>query len=329
VRRRNFIKIGLQTGVSLTLGATLLACTKNKKMSTTPTTSPIAICTWGFTKANAAAGKALEEGKTALEAAIIGVQVEEENIKNTTVGKGGTPDREGHVTLDACVMDHTGNCGAVVFVEGFTRVAALARVVMEQTPHVMMAGKGAEQLALDHGFNKEDLLTETSKKQHREWLKTSDYKPIINIENHDTIGMLCMDNNGDISGACTTSGLSYKMHGRVGDSPIIGSGLFIDNEIGGAAATGMGEEIMKSVGSFLIVELMRSGKTPQEACEETVMRIIAKNSDYANFQVAYIAINKKGETGSYCIHNGFEMMEYKHENNERKLSASYLPQPEQ
>jgi N4-(beta-N-acetylglucosaminyl)-L-asparaginase len=138
-----------------------------------------------------------------------------------------------------------------------------------------------------------------------------------------------MDNNGDISGACTTSGLSYKMHGRVGDSPIIGSGLFIDNEIGGAAATGMGEEIMKSVGSFLIVELMRAGKSPREACEEAVMRSIAKNSAYANFQVAYIAINKKGETGSYCIHNGFEMMEYKNENNERKLSASYLPQPEQ
>lgn len=328
MKRRNFIKLGLQSGVSLTLGATLLSCKNDTIMSNSSTsTTPVSICTWGFTKANAAAGKALEEGKTALDAAITGVQVEEENIKNTTVGKGGTPDREGHVTLDACVMDHTGNCGAVVFVEGFTQVAALARVVMEETPHVMLAGKGAQDLALKHGFVKEDLLNDKTRQNYREWLKTSEYRPIINIENHDTIGMLCMDKNGDISGACTTSGLSYKMHGRVGDSPIIGSGLFIDNKIGGAAATGMGEEIMKSVGSFLIVELMRQGKSPQEACEEAIKRIIDNNSDYSNFQVAYIAINKMGETGSYCIHNGFAMMEYKNGHNQRKLSSSYLPAP--
>nr|WP_228547166.1 N(4)-(beta-N-acetylglucosaminyl)-L-asparaginase [Nonlabens antarcticus] len=285
---------------------------------------PIAICTWGFVSANAAAGKALASGMTALDAAIVGVAVEEEDIRNTTVGKGGAPDREGNVTLDASVMDQYGNCGAVVCVENYTNVAALAKKVMTETPHVMLAGEGAQEFAEKQGFKKEELFTENSKKEYREWLKTAEYKPIINIENHDTIGMICRDGNGDISGACTTSGLSYKMKGRVGDSPIIGAGLFIDNEVGGAAATGMGEEIMKSVGSFLIVELMRNGMSPQDACEEAVMRTIRKNPGFKDFQVAYVAMNKKGETGSYCIHKGFAMMEYRDGVNSRIDTASYL-----
>ncbi|PQJ31041.1 glycosylasparaginase [Nonlabens arenilitoris] len=325
MKRRHFIKKTAQGSAALTLGATLLSCVESTNKSImTNKTAPIAICTWGFTEANRTAGKALENGLTALDAAIKGVAVEEENVKNTTVGKGGAPDREGSVTLDACVMDSNGDCGAVVCVENITNVAALAKVVMEETPHVMLAGKGAEELAYKNGFQAEQLLTDSSEAAYREWLKTSEYKPIINIENHDTIGMLCMDQHGDIAGACTTSGLSYKMKGRVGDSPIIGSGLFVDNEIGGAAATGMGEEIMKTVGSFLIVELMRQGKTPQEACEEAVKRIITKNKNIENFQVAYIALNKKGETGSYCIHPGFAMMKYKDGVNERIASTAAL-----
>ena len=323
MKRSDFIKLSAAGGISLTLGTQLLGCTNNKKQKKMSQSKPISICTWGFVNANAAAADALESGMNALDAAITGVQVEEENIKNTTVGNGGTPDREGYVTLDACVMDHNGNAGSVVYVENYTRVAALAKIVMEETPHVMLAGRGAEDLAEKNGFTKQDLLNENTKSAYREWLKTSDYKPVINIENHDTIGMLCMDKKGDISGACTTSGLAYKMHGRVGDSPIIGSGLFVDNEVGGAAATGMGEEIMKSVGSFLIVELMRQGRTPQEACEEAVHRIVKKGG-YEDFQVAYIAINKNGETGSYCIHPGFAMMEYRDGKNERINSKSFI-----
>jgi N4-(beta-N-acetylglucosaminyl)-L-asparaginase len=285
---------------------------------------PVSICTWGFTRANEAAGNALNNGIKALDAAIIGVEVEEFNIKNTTVGKGGTPDREGHVTLDACVMDSDGNCGAVMFVEGFTRVTALSKIVMEKTPHSILVGDGAEQLALKHGFIKENLLTDLASKNYREWLKTSNYLPVINIENHDTIGMVCLDQYGDIAGACTTSGLSYKMHGRVGDSPVIGSGLYIDNEVGGAAATGMGEEIIKSVGSFLIVELMRQGYSPQKACEEAINRIVSKSTNHKDFQVAFIAINKNGETGSYCIHPGFAMMEYRNGENKRIETKSVL-----
>jgi N4-(beta-N-acetylglucosaminyl)-L-asparaginase len=326
MKRRNFIKNASLTGVGIAVGSTLNACQnkdmtnssklKNESKTIDATKFPIAVCTWGFSAANAKAGKALSEGKKALDAAIEGVAVEEENIKNTTVGKGGAPDREGNVTLDACVMDSNGDCGAVVFVENITNVAALARKVMEETPHVMLAGKGAEEFAYTQGFEKETLLTDASKSAWEAWLKSPEYKPIINIENHDTIGMLCIDKDGDIAGACTTSGLSYKMKGRVGDSPIIGSGLFIDNEIGGAVATGMGEEIMKTVGSFLIVELMRNGMSPQAACEEAIRRIVSKNNRYKDFQIAYVAINKAGEVGSYCIHEGFTIMKYQDEKNE-------------
>jgi N4-(beta-N-acetylglucosaminyl)-L-asparaginase len=220
-------------------------------------------------------------------------------------------------------MNSNGDCGAVLCVENITNVAALAKKVMEETPHVMLAGKGAEEFAYSQGFKKEELLTETSKKAWEKWKLTSKYKPIINIENHDTIGMLTMDKDGNIAGACTTSGLGYKMKGRIGDSPIIGSGLFIDNEIGGAVATGLGEEVVKTVGSFLIVELMRQGKSPQEACEEAIRRIVSKNNRYKDFQIAYLAMNKAGEVGSYCIHKGFTHMKYQNDVNEQ-IQSDYF-----
>jgi N4-(beta-N-acetylglucosaminyl)-L-asparaginase len=312
--------------VGVGIGTALLGCDEKKEDTISEekpkptmqkrTDAPIAICTWQFTQANQKAGDALAAGKPALDAAIEGVAVEEENLKNTTVGKGGAPDREGNVTLDACVMNPEGDCGAVLCVSTITNVAALARKVMEDTPHVILAGEGAEEFGYKVGFKKENLLTEESKKAWEEWLKSPEYKPIINIENHDTIGMLTMDKGGDIAGACTTSGLSSKMKGRVGDSPIIGSGLFLDNEVGGAVATGMGEEVLKTVGSFLIVELMRNGMSPQAACEEAIKRIVSKNTRYKDFQIAYIAMNKAGETGAYCIHEGFTMMKYENDKNE-------------
>ena len=322
MKRRNFIKNASLTGVGFTVGASVIACNEQEKSSLKETVAidsskfPIAICTWGFAEANAKAGEALSKNTSALDSAIVGVAIEEENIKNTTVGKGGTPDRDGNVTLDACVMNSNGECGAVLCVENITNVAALAKKVMEDTPHVMLAGKGAEEFAYSQGFKKEELLTEASKKAWGKWKETSKYKPIINIENHDTIGMLTMDKVGNIAGACTTSGLGYKMKGRIGDSPIIGSGLFIDNEIGGAVATGMGEEVVKTVGSFLIVELMRQGKSPQEACEEAINRIVSKDNRYKDFQIAYLAINKAGEIGSYCIHKGFTYMKHQDGENE-------------
>ncbi len=337
MKRRKFIKKTALTGIGIAAGTVLSACNNNSEKTTSIHSTeekntmtnmrnqfPIAICTWAFTNANAKAGEELSNNKSALDAAISGVEVEEENLKNTTVGKGGAPDREGNVTLDACVMNSDGDCGAVVCVNTITNVAALARKVMEETPHVMLAGEGAEEFGYRQGFKKENLLTEASKRDWEEWKKSPEYKPIINIENHDTIGMLTIDKNGDIAGACTTSGLSYKMKGRVGDSPIIGSGLFLDNEIGGAVATGMGEEVMKTVGSFLIVELMRNGMSPQAACEEAIRRIVTKNKRHKDFQIAYIAINKAGDVGSYCIHEGFTYMKYQNGKNENIKSGFVL-----
>ena len=318
MKRRNFIfdifSVGIVSAMSTKLRAVNLNFTPMVR----------SISTWKTTEANQKAGQMLDKGEHALDAAVAGVAIEEENPKNTTVGYGGAPDRTGKVTLDACVMNHLGDCGSVVAVENIVNVARLAKDVMEKTPHVMLSGKGAEEFAISQGYKKTDLLTDKSKKEWEEWLKDQDYRPIINIENHDTIGMLCIDKNNNLSGACTTSGLAYKMKGRVGDSPIIGSGLFIDNKIGGAVATGLGEEVVKTVGSFLVVELMRQGLSPQEACEKAVKRIVSNNSQENKFQVAYIAINKKGEVGSYSIEPGFTYMDYVNGENKEIFSKSEL-----
>ena len=318
MKRRNFIfdifSVGIVSAMSTKLRAVNLNFTPMVR----------SISTWKTTEANQKAGQMLDKGEDALDAAVAGVAFEEENPKNTTVGYGGAPDRTGKVTLDACVMNHLGDCGSVVAVENIVNVARLAKDVMEKTPHVMLSGKGAEEFAISQGYKKTDLLTDKSKKEWEEWLKDQDYRPIINIENHDTIGMLCIDKNNNLSGACTTSGLAYKMKGRVGDSPIIGSGLFIDNKIGGAVATGLGEEVVKTVGSFLVVELMRQGLSPQEACEKAVKRIVSNNSQENKFQVAYIAMNKKGEVGSYSIEPGFTYMDYVNGENKEIFSESEL-----
>ena len=328
MKRRKFIQNTALSGAGIAIGATTITC-KNitdtqEEKTTIPAEGsiPLAIATWNVPNATTAAWRVLAKGGSSLDAVEQGCRVEEADIQNQSVGKGGRPDRDGNVTLDACIMNKDGDYGAVVYMQNITHPISVARKVMEDTPHVLMAGKGAEQFALESGFKAENLLTEASRKEWEEWKKTANYQPVINIENHDTIGMLAIDANGDIAGACTTSGLAYKMAGRVGDSPIIGSGLFIDNEVGGATATGMGEEVLKTVGSFLIVELMRQGKSPQEACEEAIHRIV-KKGNYDNFQIAYIAVNKKGETGSYAIHNGFTMIKHQDEKSENKVSDYY------
>lgn len=331
MKRRKFILNASLSGVGLTLGSALTGCGEDRSkekdavLSNSKATFPLVIATWHVKDATSEAWEILYSGGNALDAVEKGCMVEESNEKGQSVGKGGLPDRDGNVTLDACIMDKNGNCGSVVYLQNITHAISVARKVMEDTPHVMLAGKGAEQFALSNGFKKENLLTEASKKAWEEWKIKSEYKPIINIENHDTIGMLAIDKNGDISGACTTSGLAYKMGGRVGDSPIIGSGLFVDNEVGACVATGLGEEVVKTVGSFLVVELMRQGKTPQEACMEAINRIVNKpNSNFKNFQVGYIAVNKRGETGSYAIHQGFSMTKYQDGVNEQIQSDHHI-----
>jgi isoaspartyl peptidase/L-asparaginase-like protein (Ntn-hydrolase superfamily) len=202
-------------------------------------------------------------------------------------------------------MAPDGKAGSVVFLEDIMNPISVAREVMEKTPHVMLAGRGALQFALANGFKQTDLLTEESKQAWKEWLEKENYQPVINIENHDTIGLLCLDSYGNLAGGCSTSGLAFKMHGRVGDSPIIGAALFVDNEVGAAVTTGLGELVMRSVSSFLVVELMRNGVSPQEACEEAIHRITKKNPDYQENQVGILALAKSGETGAFAIHPGF------------------------
>lgn len=330
MKRRNFIKKASVTGLGLVATTTVVtSCeiSKEEKKLEKPinkSVKPLVIATWKTDLAVETAAKYLEQGSSALEAVEQGCRIEEANEKGQSVGKGGLPDRDGNVTLDACIMDEKGNYGAVLGVKNIKHVISVARKVMEDTPHVMLVGEGAEKFAISKGFKPENLLTEASKKAWEKWKVKSEYKPIINIENHDTIGMLAIDKNGDISGACTTSGLAYKMAGRVGDSPIIGGGLFVDNEIGGASATGLGEEVLKTVGSFLIVELMRQGKSPQEACEEAIGRIVNKpGKDFKNFQVGYIAVNKQGETGAYSIHEWFSYNVYKDKEN-KNIKSDYF-----
>lgn len=269
---------------------------------------PIVLSTWDHgLAANEEAWKILSKGGRALDAVEAGVRVAESDPNVRTVGYGGLPDREGIVTLDACIIDEYGNCGSVAALENIKNPISVARLVMEKTPHVMLVADGAQKFALDNGFKKENLLTPESEKDWKEWLKTSKYKPVINIENHDTISMIALDQNGNISGACTTSGLAYKMHGRVGDSPIIGAGLYADNDIGAACATGVGEAVIKIVGSHLVVELMRQGKNPEEACKMAVERIMKKQKNYRDMQVGFIALRKDGTYGAYALQKGFNM----------------------
>lgn len=309
--RRKFIQLSA-LGTSLLSSPQLLAgrVQQNK---------PIVLSTWNFgMAANVAAWKILSAGGRALDAVEAGAKVPEADPTEITVGYGGLPDRDGHVTLDACIMDEYGNCGSVICLEHVVHAVSVARAVMEKTPHVILAGEGALQFALANGFKKKNLLTPESEKAWKEWKKKSEYKPVINIENHDTIGIIALDANGNLSGACTTSGMAFKMHGRVGDSPIIGAGLYVDNEVGAATATGVGEEVVRIVGCHLVVELMRQGNSPEQACKLAVERILKKNPAKAkDVQVGFLALNKNGEYGAYCLQKGFTFA--RHDNSGNKL----------
>jgi N4-(beta-N-acetylglucosaminyl)-L-asparaginase len=311
------------------LGSSLLASTGwfLRTPGTLPISAsgkPIVISTWDFGKAaNAAAWEVLNKQGRALDAVEAGVRIPEADPDNHSVGYGGLPDRDGYVTLDACIMDENSNCGSVMCLEHIVHPISVARLVMEKTPHIVLAGNGALEFALANGFKKENLLTPESEKIWKEWLRSSKYEPVINAENkkysslykpfipggaanHDTIGMLALDSAGNLSGACTTSGLAFKMHGRVGDSPIIGAGLFVDNEVGSATSTGVGEEVIRIVGSHLVVEYMRQGFNPRDACRKAVERIVVRDPSKAkNLQVGFLAMKKDGTYGAFCIQKGF------------------------
>jgi len=314
--RRSFLKLASISSlavISKTFAQPKLSRLKLKAI----VQKPIVISTWiAGIKANAEAWKTLEKGGKALDAVQKGVMVIESDSNNQYVGLGGLPDRDGFVTLDACIMDENNRCGAVACLQNIENPIAVARKVMDETPHVLLVGEGALQFAKEQGFKTANLLTEKSKKDWEAWKVKSKYQPIINVENHDTIGMLALDADGNLSGSCTTSGMAYKMHGRVGDSPLIGAGLFVDNEVGAACSTGVGEAVIRIAGSAIVVELMRNGMSPFEACKAAVERIIRKHKNMKNLQVGFLALNNQGEHGAYSVFSGFNYAVHTKEQNE-------------
>ena len=303
MKRRNFIKKGVVGSVAVGSLSNNILPMKNSNPG------PRIISTWKHgLPANKIAWELLKKGDGGLTAVEYGVRDSEDNPDERSVGYGGLPDREGKVTLDACIMDNNNDCGSVSFLENIKNPISVARLVMEKTPHIMLSGKGAYNFAIEQGFKSQNLLTKKAEEAWQKWKKSSDYKPVINIENHDTISMLLIDDNQDLFGACTTSGAAWKIHGRVGDSPIIGAGLFLDNDVGAAAATGLGEAVIRTAGSAMVVEVMRQGATPLEACKEIVNRIskIHENRpEWEYLQVGFIALNKNGEHAGYSLKKGF------------------------
>lgn len=324
IKRRTFLRNSLVTLGAIQLSPLASGCKQNAEQGTANNsiTKPIVISTWDHgLAANAAAWEILSKSGTALDAVEAGVRVSEADPKVSSVGFGGLPDQTGIVSLDACIMDEKGNCGSVAFLQNILHPISVARRVMEKTPHVMLVGQGAYDFAVQQGFEKQELLTPEAEQAWKNWLISQGKPEPINRLNHDTIGMVAMDEAGNLSGACTTSGAAWKLHGRVGDSPIIGAGMYVDNEVGGAAATGWGEAVIKICGSFLVVEFMRQGHSPSKACEMAVDRLISKNPNYKEIQIGFIALNKQGETGAFCLQGGFDYAVYDKVNGSRLLKS--------
>jgi len=323
--RRRFLKnLGLASAGLAIKPITTTAQTTAKTLPLKD--SPLVISTWihGM-EANAGAWSVLENGGAALDAVQKGVAVTESDMNNRSVGLAGRPDRDGHVTLDACIMDHDSRCGSVAFLEDIQHPIDVARAIMDKTPHVMLVGEGAQKWALENGFSKVDFEVPIPEvqKDYENWLIKSEYKTGVNVENHDTIGMLALDASGRIAGACTTSGMAYKIRGRVGDSPIIGAGLFIDGEVGGATATGVGEAMIRTAGASAVVESMRRGASPEEACYDIVQRILKKHPGVEGMQVGFLAMNMQGEYGGYSVYNGFNYALRSKDRNEM-VDAKYM-----
>ncbi len=328
LNRRKFLEKAAAAGM-LSLVPGMLKANTEAIQNPLKKSLPAFISTWNHgIAANAEGMKVLSSGGSVVDAVENAVMLIEADPENASVGIGGWPDREGIVTLDASIMGPDGNAGSVCFLQNILHPVSVARLVMEKTPHVILAGEGALLFARQSGFKEKNLLTPKAKEAWEKWLKESKYDPVINWENepnkyHDTIGLLAIDQKGDLAGACTTSGLAFKMHGRVGDSPIIGAGLFVDNEVGAATATGMGELVLKTLGSFLVVELMRNGRNPMEACKEAVLRIVKKDPENVKRQVGFIALGKNGETGAFSLQPGFNYALYQEGINEMFDSKSY------
>ena len=321
---------------ALGIGALLAVLPKRLKANTLdPPKSnkgPMVLSTWynQSLTANEAAWNILQKSGNAIDAVEAGVQVSENDPNNCCVGLGANPDKTGKVTLDASIMNHQYGIGAVGALERIQSPIHTARLVMEKTAHVMLVGQGAQDFALSQGQTlMPDKLSPNAEKTYQHYLEGQSKLQKINIEksspsNHDTIGMIAIDIQGNLSGACTTSGMAFKLRGRLGDSPIIGAGLYVDNAIGAATATGHGEEVIRSCGSFLVVEFMRQGLHPEAACKKAVERIVSITPRaLKDIQVGFIAINKQGQYGGYALQKGFDYGITTTENGLQKIDSPY------
>ena len=323
MKRREFIKKGAVAGVG-TYAASKFGLPNLTPQRGGKVSAPVVISTWNFgLRANETAWKMLSDGSNSLDAVEKSIWVVEDDPTITSIGYGGLPDETMKVTLDAAIMDWRMNCGSVGCIEKIKNPVSVARKVMERTNHVMLSGKGAYEFALAHGFKPVDLLTDESREtwlnwkenmsNQDNWVGPHDMNDLM--DNHDTIGLLAMDKKGRLSGGTSTSGMAWKIHGRIGDSPIIGVGLYVDGKVGAATSTGVGEANMRIVGSFLVVESMKNGQSPQEACETAIKRAIEVHSKQIKadktFQLAYIALDKRGDVGGAAIRKGFQFAVYK------------------
>ena len=320
--RRKFLQLPL-AGIPLVLADNQFAQTREIR-STGRFSRPVVVSTWdsGITANNAAWPELMKRNGRALDAVEAAGRASEDE-PSCCVGLAAWPDRDGHVTLDSCIMDGNGDCGAVSFLERIKHPVSVSRRVMEKTPHVLLSGEGAQKFAVENGFPLESgELSPDAEKEWKKWLEKSKYKPEQNIENrraistpyffedgtanHDTIGTVAMDFKGKLAGMVTTSGLAFKMRGRVGDSPIIGAGLFVDNEVGAATSSGVGEEVIRICGTHTVIEQMRFGRTPEQACREAIQRIVKRDPAKAReIQVGFLALSKTGEVGAFSIAKGF------------------------
>ncbi len=310
LNRRTFLSSAAGVAGSTALGIASGCATHSTVPFDLPTAAParpLIVSTWGFGQAaNDRALASLQGGAGLLDAVVEGISVTERDLSVSSVGAGGTPNAEGVVSLDACIMDGPSHrCGSVAAVEGILPVIGLARAVMEKTRHVLLVGEGARRFALANGFENTELLTDAERRKWTEWKARQSPAGAAPPDSHDTIALVILDRDGNLAGGCSTSGLAYKLPGRVGDSPIIGSGLYVDNDVGAAGATGVGENIMRFCGSFQVVELMRAGAHPQEACAETIRRIQKKHAPNADLAINFLAIDKRGRFGAAGTGKGF------------------------
>ncbi len=279
---------------------------------------PVIVATWKFGRLACEAGlPALAASASAFDAVELGANAVEEDPAVTSVGYGGYPNADGVVELDAAIMDGPAHrAGAVAGLTGIRKPISVARRVMEKTPHVMLVGDNARRFAMSQGFPETDLHTEKSRDRYLEWRKAQGLPEVAHFDelpsrrglpadSHDTVGVCAIDARGDLAVGCTTSGLAWKLPGRVGDSPIVGSGLYVDNDYGCASATGNGDEIMKVCLSYRIVCMMSRGAHPQEACEESIRYLLRKRPHHQEHGAACIAVAKSGEVGAAATQEGF------------------------